>query len=704
MKRFLDKKIITAQVHPSYLEPYTDPQSYEAEIDRNNDALTNEQRAQAPDKAAEQIIQNEGNKNEAKDIFIQNGHTEADFKDAVDKAFKILNIPPLQYYQFIIGLWPMVRDKNITFKKFLYLFAHIASRYGGGVTEIDNFFKSFTSVLPSLEKTLGTSDELIDKAVDFLTSGKSAKEFQDYLLYQMLLRYGLFNEIPSGKRSDILKATEVLEKARTNVEPLEQEALNFLKAKADFLKEMSVVYQDISISMMEMQKHSFASIVNTFRRGLHYEDMIYYWENFRKGGELGLVGRNMPFNPNADSEVAGGKSVGTKGRPDSTNYISDKVRRKVFASPTDPASASGITPSPRVTTTSPGTAGSNPIVTTDSGGFSVIYGKFEVLINEFEATIMNLSKKVDDEIKYILNKQATSSPQIGPFSSGNVFEYLQDDDESLSESDRIIELIERLINDASRLKNEYIDKVEEIGQKITEQKQVRQRETAIIAVREKFDLFKKDMRSRQLSLKFNKVLISRQNEYSEAEDLYNNLKIEMENNVSARPVMAPKAVLAGFKMADILEEVAQEFKIIAGSNPLRAEQAMKTSRRWENFAKQQRATVFTEIYPGMAQSIGIEATKPSISPSFSLRGAFVDGFKNFRLGSKFMDKEVESDKKFRDYWNNLFMQSKDPRPMGDIIEEKPKHGNLTTEEDAKLHKKTMRKFKKPAAKSRFKKN
>jgi hypothetical protein len=219
-----------------------------------------------------------------------------------------------------------------------------------------------------------------------------------------------------------------------------------------------------------------------------------------------------------------------------------------------------------------------------------------------------------------------------------------------------------------------------------------------------FDLFKKDMRSKQLGLKFNKVLIKRQSEYSEAQDVYDDLKIEMESNVSARPVMAPKAILAGFKMADILEEISEEFKQIAAENPIRAEQAMKTARRWENFAKQQRALVFTEIYPGMAQSIGIEATKPSISPSFSLRGALVNIFDNVRLAGKFMNKEVESDQKFRDYWNKLFMQSKDPRPMGDIIEEKPKHGNLTTEEDARLHKDTMRKFKKPThKKSRFKK-
>lgn len=709
MKKFLEKKIVTAQ-DASYLHPYLNPQTPEAKLDLTLDNQTDEQRAQAPDKAAEQIRQNKGNENEAKAIFEQNGFSESQFHTYVSNAFSILNIAPLQYYQFIIGLWPMVRDKNINFKKFLYIFEHIASRYGGGVAEIENFFKSFTSVLPSLEKTLGTSDELIDRAVDFLTSGKSAKDFQDYLLYQALLKYGLFNEVPTDKKSDILKATEVLEKARTSVSPVEQEYFLYLRAKANFLKEMSVVYQDISIALMTMQKRNFADILGTFRRGLNYDDMVYYWTNFRKGMKFGTLQKSIPFSLSPDPELAGGQPVG-EGRK-STNYISDQVRRRIFAAPPstnysiDPVTNSGLTaPPPRATTNLPGTSGVNPVVTTDSEQFSTIYGKFIVQINEFESTTTTLAKRADEEIAYIINKQATSSPQIGPFSSGNVFQYLQDEDESLNESDRVINLIEFIISQASDLKKSLIDKIEEVGQTLTDSKQLRQKETALVAIREKFDLFKKDMRSKQLSLKFNKVLLSRQNEYSEAEDLYNNLKIDMENNVSARPIIAPKAVLAGFKMADILEEIAEEFKAIAGNNPLRQEQAMKTARRWENFAKQQRATVFTEIYPAMAQSIGIEATKPTISPSFSLRGAFVENVINLRTAGKFMDKEVESDKRFRDYWNSLFMQSKDPRPMGDIIEEKPIHGNLTTEEDAKLHKKTMRKFKKPVSKKpRFKKD
>ena len=713
MKRFLDNKIVTAQDLPrnSYLEPYINPKSFEAKIDKVLDSQTDAERAKIPDLVSEQIRKNKGNENEAKAIFIQNGLTESDFHSEVSDAYTALSIPPLQYFQFIKGLWPMVREKNITFKKFLYIFAHVAARYRGGVAEIENFFKSFTSSLPSLEKTLGTSDEIIDRAVDFLTSGKSAKEFQDYLLYQSLLRYGLFNEIPSDKRSDILKATEVLEKARTKVSPVEQEYLNFLRAKSVFLKEMSVVYQDISIAIMTMQKNNFANIIGSFRKGLEYDRMTYYWENFRKGMMYGELQRDLPMAQDANSELVGGQEVGI-GRTPSTNHISDKVRRRVFASrppssnySTDPVTESGVPASSRASGDLPGTAGSNVVVKTESEEFSAIYGKFVVQINEFESTTTSLAKRVDEEIAYIINKQSTQSPQIGPFSGGNIFQYLQDENESLDEADRVIALIEFIIRQASDLKKSLISKIEEIGLSLTDPKQIKQKGTAIVAIQEKFELFVKDMRSKQLGLKFNKVLLSRQNEYSEAEDLYNNLKIDMENNVFAREVIAPKAVLAGFRMADILEEIAEEFKSIAGNNPLRKEQAMKTARRWENFAKQQRAMVFTEIYPALAGLIGAEATKPNISPSFSLKGAFVENVMNFRFAGKFMDKEVESDKRFRDYWNNLFMQSKDPRPMGDIIEEKPKHGNLTTEEDAKLHKKTMRKFKKPVSKKpRFKKD
>jgi hypothetical protein len=702
MKRFLDKKIVTAQ-DASYLTPYLNPQSFEGKLDKTLDDQTDEQRAQSVDKAADQLRQNVSNENQAKAIFIQNGMSESDYNDEKDDSFSLFSIPPLQFNQFMIGLWPIVRDKNISFKKFLYLYGEVANRYKGNVADVESFFKSFISVLPNLEKTLGTSDEVINKAVQFLlTPGKSAKEFQDYLLYQSLLRYGLFNEVPENKKSDILKATEQLEKVRTDINSVEQETLDFLTAKAEFLKVMSGIYQDVTLALMQMQKSNYANIIGVFRNGLKLEDMKYYLENFKKGMMFGELQRDLPISLNPNPDVAGGTPVGEGGRR-STNYISDKVKRKIFASGVTPpdyrddvTSVSGVTPEARPSGSTPSNA--EP---TDSSEFSNIYGKFVVDINEFERTTINLAMRADEEIKYIVNKQS-SSPQIGPFSAGNVFQYLQDEDESLEETDRILNLLDKIIGSAINLKNSLIEKIRSTN--VSGSDQIRQKNTALIAIEEKFDLFKKDMRSKQLGLKFNKVLISRQNEYSEAQDLYEDIKVEMESNVSVRPVLAPKAILAGFKMADILEEIAEEFKNIGSNNPIRAEQAMKTARRWENFAKQQRAHVFTEIYPGMAQSIGIEATKPTISPSFSLRGAFVDLVDNVRFAGKFMDKEVESDKRFRDYWNNLFMQSKDPRPMGDIIEEKPKHGNLTTEEDAKLHKKTMRKFKKPAAKSRFKKN
>lgn len=700
MKRFLENKIVTAQWDKGYLTPYVSPQTFEAKFDKVLEDMTDEQRAQKASDVANEIGQITSNENEAKSIFKQNGMSEAQYEQEKQDSYDLFAVPPLQFNQFIIGLWPKVRSKNISFKKFLYLFGEVADRYNGSATEVENFFNSFISILPNLEKTLGTSDEVIDRAVKFiLTPGKSAQEFQDYLLYQTLLKYSLFNEIPEDKRTDILKATEQLEKIRTKPTQVEQEYLEFLKAKAFFLKEMGQIYQDFSLALLEMQKNNYSNILGVFKNGLNFKAMEYYLNNFRKGMQFGEFQKDIPFALNPNKDISTGTPVG-EGRK-SNNYVSDKIRRQIFASADnrkETIEKSGIPAPARPSAPAPSTA-----VTTDSGSFTSIYGKFVVDINEFEITVSSLVKKIDEEINYILNKQSSSSPQIGPFASGNVFQYLQDENESLLESDRILLLIDDVIDKASDLKISLIEKIKSTS--VTGSAQIRQKETAITVLNEKFDLFRKDMRSKQLGLKFNKVLLSRQNEYSETEDLYNNLKIDMENNVSARPVIAPKAVLTGFRMADILEEIAEEFKNIAGNNPLRQEQAMKTARRWENFAKQQRATVFTEIYPAMAQSIGIEATKPTISPSFSLRGAFVDNVINLRTAGKFMNKEVESDKRFRDYWNNLFMQSKDPRPMGDIIEEKPKHSNLTTEEDAKLHKKTMRKFKKPESKKpRFKKD
>jgi hypothetical protein len=707
MKRFLDNKTVIAQSlidqglelfgqGGQIIERYTKPQDAESKMKATLDEQTDQQRVENFDRAEDDLRKIIVNENEARSIFKQNNNN--DYDGEKKHFFDVYSVPPLQFNNFIIDLWPMVRDKNISFNKFLKILSEIAFRYGGSPQNINNFFKSFISVLPNLEKTLGTSDEVIDKAVSFLTSGKSAKEFQDYLLYQTLIRYGLFNEIPDSKvKNNILEATQALESVRADINPVEQEYLDFLRAKHTFLKEMSEVYQDVTLAMMQMQKKNYADIVGLFKNGLNTETMKFYLENLRKGMKFGELQRSMPFGNNKNPQLQGSRT------DKSTSHISDTVRRKVFAFSGAPydvrdefTSGSGMTSEPR-----PSAPPATPKDPTDSKEFSTIYGRFIVDINEFESTTTSLSKRVDEQIAYIVNK-SSSSQQVGPFSAGNVFQYLQDDEESLKESDRILNLIDQIISSASSLRNSLIEKISSTN--ITGSRELRQKQTAITAIDEKFGIFEKDMQSKQLGLKFNKVLIENQNEYSEAQDAYDNLKIEMESNVSARPVLAPKAILAGFKMADILETISNKFNQIAALNPLRSEQAHKTSRRWQNFAKQQRAHVFTEIFPGLSQSIGIEATKPSISPSFSLRAAFVDIDQNLRLGSKFMDKEVESDKEFRDYWNNLFMQSKDPRPMGDIIEEKPKHGNLTTEEDAKLHKNTMRKFKKPVSKKpRFKK-
>ena len=706
MKRFLDKRIVIAQDDKktivdetidaakagfSLLPPIVDPNSDEGKKSTQIDNLEDSQKGLVTQRAREIVMTNVDNKNEAISIFKNNGKDEYFYEDILEKFYSGLSVPYLQFNQYIIGLWPGMRIKNFSFDKFLQILTIVAQRYKSP-EQIDSFFKNFIGVLPNLEKTLGTSDEVIDKAIDFLTNDKGAEELQEYLLYQMLLRYGLYDEIPDNKKSEIFKATETLQKVRQNVGPLEAQVQEYLIKRAEFLQAQNKWFEDNSLVFLSIDYYNMDDVKSRFEKGVDDVSIKFYMENFRKGAAFDLYLMSNPMNPNATPSTTTGVPVGGNKKGSNTFF-----RRTVLAqgTPQNSANRAGYPKLP------PGETTNRETETTDSKSVSEEYGELFILIQQFESTLSRISKSIDEEIKFIIDKQAGSS-EVGPFKAGLTFQYLQNEDESIYESDRIIALGDRMILNAK----ETLNKTKEKFDRFVESKKanITQKNNAETLIKEKYDLFEKNIRSKQLSLKFNKVLLSNYNEFSETEDLYNSLKIDMENNVSARPIISPKAILAGFKMADILENIADRFKSISVTNPLRSEQAIRTARKWENFAKQMRASVFAEIYPGMAQSLGLEATRPGAFPSFDLRAASVKILDNQRFAGKFMDKEVESDKKFRDYWNNLFMQSLDPRPMGDIIEEKPKHGNLTTEEDAKLHKKTMRKFKKPAAKSRFKKN
>jgi hypothetical protein len=710
MKRFIEHKITTAQILDGVTTPVFDKRSVEGQIIQGILGQTDEQRKQSADKAIEDAGKKINNSKSAISIYTSNGKSEEDYNQDIKDAMIAFSVPNFQWDQYIIGFWPMLREKNISFNTFLELLGRVCQRLKSPA-DVDEALKSLISVFPNLSKTMGTSDEALYKALDFLTSGKSADEFQKYLLYHMVLRYGLYREIPEDKRSDIIKATETLEKLRSDVSGYESEYLKYLHVKNIFLSEQNKVNQGVTLALMAMQKQNYQDLTTAFRQGISWNKLGIWLKLFKDALYFSTIKESTVLSGGLPPEAATGVGVGTNSG--TKNYVSDKVRRRVFAEENPYGSPGSLFTNDSVLNTAkqiseevnvtPPTLTAPPKTTketTDSGAFAEIYGENYQKILFFETVAKERMELINKNIEFVLNKSA-SPTTIGPFQSGSVFQYLQNEKESLEEIERVIGLVDDVISGVSDARSTLIETIGSVDTKDT----VLQRKNAKIAIEERFGIFIKDARSKQLGLKFNGVLIENENAYSEAEDLYENVKVEMESNVSARPVLAPKAILAGFRMADILENIANRFKEIAGLNPFRAEQAKKTARRFENFAKQQRAFVFKDIYPGMAASIGIEATKPSISPSLSLRGAAdADMFRNIRLAGKFMDKEVESDKKFRDYWNNLFMQSKDPRPMGDIIEEKPKHGNLTTEEDAKLHKKTMRKFKKPAAKSRFKKN
>ncbi len=687
MKRFLNNKIVTAQI-ADILRPAVDPNSPEGKKSTAIENLPDDQKLSVIQRSEELVKSIIDNRSSALAIYKTNGKSEEDYNEDLE-AYKSFSVNEQQFNQYITGLWPMMRAKNITFDKFLDVLTIILKRYKAP-SQVDSFFKNFVESLPNLEKTLGTSDEVIDKAIDFMVSDVSGEEFQQFLIYQMILRYGLYNEIPENKTSDIIKATETLDKVRQNLTPLENKVQQYLIQQNDFLQKQNEWYEQNALVYLSMDYYNMIDIKKIFEKGIKPDDIKFYIENFKRGARFQLYLQSDPL-----LAPAPGTSPGS-GTPVGVNRKSKTLfKREVLAAlpPEDAADAAGY---PKLPSTE---QEDRQTESTDSSGMSRLYGKLSIQIQQFENVLQILSKTIDDNIKYIIDKQASSNA-IGPFSAGLIFSYLQDEETSLAEADRAIENANMLIGNANTTLNAILVEIN----KFTPADGVSsaQKANAKLAIEEKYKLFVKDVRSKQLGLKFNKVVIKRQERYAKAEDEYNNLKIEMAMNELASPTIAPRAVAVGFGMADILEEIAEEFKSIAGNNPIRAEQANKSARAWQNFAKQQRANVFAEIYPKLAAAIGIgPATGKSVS-TFKLSAT--NSTKNLRVASKFMDKEVESDQKFRDYWNHLFMQSKDPRPMGDIIEEKPIHGDLTTKEDAKHHKNTMRKFKKPTLKkSRFKK-
>ena len=240
MKRFLEHKIITADLINDAKSAFTplDPKSYEAKLQNKIFNIPEGDRKKLSDAVIEDIYaKNVDNRKAALSIYTGSGQGEDQYEKDLNTVWDELKIPDVQWNQYIIGLWPMLRDKNFTFNKFKELLLRVVSRLQNP-TQVDEAFKSLISVLPNLSKTLGTSDEAITKAMDFLASGKSADEFQQYLLYHMVLKYGLTREIPEDKRTDIIKATETLEKLRSDVTSEEQSYAQYTRQKNIFNRGM----------------------------------------------------------------------------------------------------------------------------------------------------------------------------------------------------------------------------------------------------------------------------------------------------------------------------------------------------------------------------------------------------------------------------------------------------------------------------------
>ena len=153
MKRFLDKRIVIAE--DSWLDNFPGSDILKPLYDPNSPAGRKAQQIDLQDdkakgetiKRSELIVRtNADNKSEALGIFKNNNMSEDDFNNWVEDAYNGLNIPNLQFYQYVIGLWPKMRDKNFTFRKFLSILLEVGQRYKSP-EQIDTFFKNFISIL-----------------------------------------------------------------------------------------------------------------------------------------------------------------------------------------------------------------------------------------------------------------------------------------------------------------------------------------------------------------------------------------------------------------------------------------------------------------------------------------------------------------------------------------------------------------------------
>ena len=708
-RKFLDKRIVVSQWR-GMTAPFTSPDSQEGIIATQISHMSDPQKRETIDKAVDNVNINVGEFNDALGFFKENGKSEQDFLNIRNK-FENRGIAHPYFHKLIVNLWPKMLDKRFSFVKFLDLLDQVCIRYSGNVSRITKVFEDLLTLLPTIDQKMGSPDKIVELIIDFLLTGSNPEQFYNFVIQNTVTQWAYNMGKPvEVKPADAIKLQQTLRSIRNPITEQEAALRRFYINKAHF--DQFTYYASFRTAeiLMLMRQLDMARIKTQFRRGVFLDDINFWINLFHLGEYRNLNLETTPFGPSGGAQGQAARPLQPRSQSENKKYIFAQdlpgatPPLNVLDRPT-PGQESAYSTSGDAAIGAPsGVTSHTPAparTPEDLSGpqakqFQDLISKKQAEMDSFANQLEALSRFIDDRIKNIFSKSTAESPQIGPFQANTVFEYLLDTEKSMEEISQV----------KAKIK-EYIGKAREDHKSL--RPTIANGLTGFSGLADKYKKFALDwldsklidftrkLELKDLGLDFGKILLTEQNEFAQKQDTYENLKTEMESGRFIKPQIAPIALSVGFEMADILERISDKFKNLASRTSFQ-EQAMKTARKWQIFAKQQRNTVMKEIYPALADVIGIDATKPSVTPSFTLSplSTTASSFnKNYRFAY-----ELQSNKKVKDYWNSLFMESVNPVPMGDIIVEKPIHGNKSIGEEIKLHKKTMRRFKK---KNRFKK-
>ena len=195
------------------------------------------------------------------------------------------------------------------------------------------------------------------------------------------------------------------------------------------------------------------------------------------------------------------------------------------------------------------------------------------------------------------------------------------------------------------------------------------------------------------------VILPKVNQIRELETLFDIAVERMKNSVQ-KITYVGDIVQTGYSIANLFKEISDSFYQKA-SNPAYAnfsDNLNQNGLMYLGIAQRKKNETDKAALPGLLERLGRDTTPSGDTSSTVALSGVINEMSRFAK-----DHSVKSDKRFRNYWDSLMMESIDPVELGTIIEEKPKHGDKTIKEEQELHgtKKKKSKFK---ANRRFKKN